>query len=49
MRFWDYSGFFSCIWDLETGKREVDFEGHEGDIVSISMSPNGKQFVTGKS
>lgn len=39
--------FYSCIWDLEKGKREVDFEGHAGDIVSISVAPDGKQFVTG--
>lgn len=42
-----YSYAFSCVWDLEKGKREVEFEAHQGDVVSISMSPDGKQFVTG--
>lgn len=38
---------FSCVWDIEAGKREVDFEAHEGDVVSISLSPDKNQFVTG--
>lgn len=30
---------FSCVWDLEVGKREVDFNAHAGDVVSISLAP----------
>uniref|UniRef100_A0A1L8DGQ6 Putative transcription initiation factor tfiid n=1 Tax=Nyssomyia neivai TaxID=330878 RepID=A0A1L8DGQ6_9DIPT len=36
-----------CIWDLESGKKTSDFEAHAGDVVSISLSPDGKQYVTG--
>lgn len=38
---------YSCVWDLEKGKREVEFDAHDGDVVSMSLSPDGKQFVTG--
>ncbi|XP_077302112.1 guanine nucleotide-binding protein subunit beta-2 [Arctopsyche grandis] len=36
-----------CIWDLESGKRINDFEAHNGDVVSISLSPDGNTYVTG--
>lgn len=39
--------FFSTVWDLEAGKREVDFEAHEGDVVTMSLAPDGNTFVTG--
>lgn len=38
---------FSCKWDLETGKKTSDFIAHNGDVVSISLSPDGNSFVTG--
>lgn len=36
-----------CIWDLETGKKTSEVNAHAGDVVSISLSPEGNQFVTG--
>lgn len=36
-----------CMWDLESGKKTVDFPAHVGDVVSISLSPDGKSYVTG--
>ncbi|XP_024081090.1 guanine nucleotide-binding protein subunit beta-2 isoform X2 [Cimex lectularius] len=36
-----------CVWDLPTGKRTTEIEGHAGDVVSISLSPDMNQFVTG--
>ncbi|XP_047101576.1 guanine nucleotide-binding protein subunit beta-2 [Schistocerca piceifrons] len=36
-----------CLWDLEAGKRKMDFQGHCGDVVSISLSPDCKNYVTG--
>lgn len=37
-----------CVWDLETGKKTAEVAAaHGGDVVSISMSPDGNQFVTG--
>lgn len=37
----------SCIWDLEANKKTTDFEAHAGDVVSISLSPDGNTYVTG--
>lgn len=36
-----------CVWDLESGKRTTDFEAHNGDVVSISLSPDGNSYITG--
>lgn len=38
---------FSCIWDLEANKKTTDFCAHAGDVVSISLSPDGNTYVTG--
>lgn len=39
---------FSCMWDLETGKRTNEVEGaHCGDVVSLSLAPDINSFVTG--
>lgn len=38
---------FSCMWDLETGKKTRDFPAHVGDVVSISLSPDGNTYLTG--
>lgn len=35
------------MWDLESGKRLSDFEAHNGDVVSISLSPDNKTYLTG--
>lgn len=37
----------SCLWDLEAGKRSLEFEAHSGDVVSISLSPDYKSYITG--
>ncbi|KAF7267940.1 guanine nucleotide-binding protein subunit beta-2 [Rhynchophorus ferrugineus] len=36
-----------CQWDLETGRKISDFIAHNGDVVSISLAPDGNTFVTG--
>lgn len=37
-----------CVWDLEVGKKTAEVNAaHGGDVVSISMAPDGNQFVTG--
>ena len=43
----DNNLFYSCMWDIEAGKRSLDFEAHAGDVVSISLSPDIKTYVTG--
>lgn len=39
--------FCSCMWDLTTGRKTVDIPAHNGDVVSISMAPDGNTFITG--
>lgn len=40
--------FFRCKWDLETGRKLCDVIAHNGDVVSISLGPEGSNmFVTG--
>ncbi|KRT84557.1 translation initiation factor eIF2A, partial [Oryctes borbonicus] len=36
-----------CMWDLESGRKTTDFEAHNGDVVSVSLSPDGNTYVTG--
>lgn len=36
-----------CVWDLEAAKKTSEVVAHGGDVVSISLSPDGNQFVTG--
>ncbi|KAL7305936.1 hypothetical protein TKK_0001410 [Trichogramma kaykai] len=36
-----------CIWDLEANKKTTDFSGHAGDVVSISLGPDGNTYLTG--
>lgn len=35
------------MWDLEAGKKTTDFNAHNGDVVSISLAPDGQTYVTG--
>jgi len=43
------SGDMTCIlWDLDTGSRTTEFSDHNGDVMSISMSPTDKNvFISG--
>nr|CAD7255837.1 unnamed protein product [Timema shepardi] len=36
-----------CMWDLEANKKTMEFDAHAGDVVSISLSPDGQRYVTG--
>ncbi|XP_055903664.1 guanine nucleotide-binding protein subunit beta-2 [Eupeodes corollae] len=36
-----------CHWDLEKGVKTMDFNGHAGDIASISLAPDMKTYITG--
>lgn len=38
---------YSCIWDLEAGKKTTEFDGHCGDVVTISLAPDGNTYLTG--
>lgn len=35
------------MWDLESGRKTTDFNAHNGDVVSVSVSPDGNTYVTG--
>ena len=39
--------FFSALWDIETGQQTTTFSGHTGDVMSLSLSPDSKSFVSG--
>lgn len=38
----------SCgLWDIETGQQVTSFMGHTGDVMALSLSPQGRAFVSG--
>lgn len=43
------SGDMSCaLWDIETGQQVASFLGHTGDVMSLSLSPDMRTFVSGE-
>jgi WD40 repeat protein len=38
---------FSALWDIETGQQTTSFNGHTGDVMSLSVSPDMRSFVSG--
>ncbi|BES87509.1 unnamed protein product [Nesidiocoris tenuis] len=36
-----------CIWNLESGAKNLEYEAHAGDVVSISLHPDQSSFLTG--
>lgn len=42
------SGDMTCaLWDIETGQQTLTFNGHTGDVMSISLGPDLNSFVSG--
>jgi guanine nucleotide-binding protein G(I)/G(S)/G(T) subunit beta-1 len=42
------SGDMTCaLWDIETGQQTTSFTGHTGDVMSLSLAPDFKTFVSG--
>ena len=37
----------SALWDIETGQQTTSFTGHTGDVMSLSLSPDMRTFVSG--
>lgn len=37
----------NILWDLETATPKVHFQDHTGDVMSLSVSPDGNTFVSG--
>ncbi|KAA0707384.1 Guanine nucleotide-binding protein G(I)/G(S)/G(T) subunit beta-1 [Triplophysa tibetana] len=42
------SGDTTCaLWDIETGQQTTSFTGHTGDVMSLTVCPDSKAFVSG--
>ncbi|KAM9225174.1 guanine nucleotide-binding protein subunit beta-4 [Dugong dugon] len=42
------SGDTTCaLWDIETAQQTTTFTGHSGDVMSLSLSPDTRTFVSG--
>ncbi|CAH8446511.1 unnamed protein product [Schistosoma turkestanicum] len=42
------SGDVTCgLWDIETGQQVATFTGHTGDVMSLSLAPDLRTFVSG--
>lgn len=42
------SGDMTCaMWDVETGQQMAVYNGHTGDVMSLSLSPDHRTFVSG--
>lgn len=39
--------FSSALWDIETGQQTTTFAGHTGDVMSLSLAPDSRLFVSG--
>lgn len=37
----------SALWDIETSQQTTVFTGHTGDVMSLSLSPDLRTFVSG--
>lgn len=37
----------SALWDIETGQQCTSFMGHTGDVMSLSLAPDMRTFVSG--
>lgn len=37
----------SALWDIETSQQTTVFSGHTGDVMSLSLSPDFRTFVSG--
>jgi len=37
----------SALWDIETGQQTTSFAGHTGDVMSLSVAPDPRTFVSG--
>lgn len=42
-----HSLHFSALWDIETGQQTTTFAGHTGDVMSLSLAPDTRLFVSG--
>lgn len=47
--YWIWLSYHHCsaLWDIETGQQCTQFTGHTGDVMSLSLAPNMRTFVSG--
>jgi len=38
---------YSALWDIETGQQTTPYLGHTGDVMSLSLAPDMRTFVSG--
>ena len=38
---------YSGLWDIESGQQSMTFNGHTGDVMSVSLGPDQNSFVSG--
>ncbi|GAA54626.1 guanine nucleotide-binding protein subunit beta [Clonorchis sinensis] len=42
------SGDVTCaLWDIDTGQQIITFTGHTGDVMSLSLAPDQRTFISG--
>ncbi len=41
------SDSFPSVWDMATGKKMSKLKGHTGEVMSVTISPDGKTIVSG--
>ncbi|XP_033097759.1 guanine nucleotide-binding protein subunit beta-1-like [Anneissia japonica] len=42
-----YASLVCGLWDIETGQQTTSFTGHTGDVMSLSLAPDCRTFVSG--
>ena len=42
-----FSPIYSGLWDIESGQQSMTFNGHTGDVMSVSLGPDQNSFVSG--
>ena len=45
--FHEIFSIISALWDIETGQQCQVYTGHTGDVMSLSLSPDFRTFVSG--
>lgn len=47
MKYFLFFFLFSALWDIETGQQCTAFMGHTGDVMSLSLPPDMRTFISG--
>ncbi|RCN41557.1 WD domain, G-beta repeat protein [Ancylostoma caninum] len=47
LQLFTFFSYFSALWDIETGQQCTAFTGHTGDVMSLSLAPDMRTFISG--